>query len=517
MHKTPEVPAGGAGKSVFERHTRGRRGDLLCPVAGLMVTLSLAPFGFWPAGIAAVFLLRALLEGQARRTILWRSWLFGVGLFGSGTSWVYVSIQEHGHASVALASFLIILFTLGLALFNLLAGWLYSLSNQRAPEWNWLALPASWVLGEWLKSWLLTGFPWLFLGYAHLSTPLAGWAPLTGVLGISFVVALTGSALYQLCISARRRQLAMVCLLAALWMGGAGLRRIDWVAPVGEPVQVAMIQPDIRQAMKWRPEAYKQIIDTYLRQTAQLWGTDLIIWPEAAIPRLYHNAGTLLEQLDRRAASSGSTLITGIPYRAAASGESSPGLYNSVVALGKGSGMYFKQRLVPFGEYVPLERWLRGMIAFFDLPMSSFSWGRPNQEPLQAGAVTLAPFICYEVVYPAMVASDSRRADIILTVSNDSWFGRSIGPHQHFEIARMRALENGRYLIRGTNNGISGLVDYRGKVLQTAPQFTATVLRGAVVPMQGITPYGRWGNLPVVALALVLILLGASRRGPKAS
>lgn len=507
----------GAANSASGRYTVGWRGAVLSVGAGVLVTLSLAPFGFWPAGIIAALLLRAALEGQSSRVIMLRSWLFGVGLFGSGTSWVYVSIQEHGHASIALASFLIVLFTLGLALFNLMAGWLFSLCSRRAPGWNWLAFPATWVLGEWLKSWLLTGFPWLFLGYAHLATPLAGWAPLVGVLGVSFVVALTGSIMYQLAITTRQRQLWLAGLVAALWIGGAGLRQINWVEPAAEPVQVAMIQPDIPQAMKWRPEAYEQIIKSYLKQTAPLWGTELIIWPEAAIPRLYQSASALIDQLDRKAAGNGSTLITGIPYRVDPGGDSRATLYNSVVALGDGSGVYFKQRLVPFGEYVPLERWLRGLIAFFDLPMSSFSRGPVNQQPLKAGKHSLAPFVCYEIVYPDLVANDARPADILLTVSNDSWFGRSIGPHQHFEIARMRALENGRYLIRGTNNGISGLVDHRGEVLQTAPQFTATVLRGEVVPMRGVTPYGRWGNLPLLLLALLAILPGALGRGPKRS
>lgn len=501
--------------AILERHKVGWRAALLSLAAGGMVTVSLAPFGFWPAGIMAALLLRALLEEQSRATILWRSWLFGVGLFGSGTSWVYVSIQEHGQASVPLASLLIILFTFGLALFNVIAGWLYSLTSRRQPEWNWLMFPACWVLGEWLKSWLLTGFPWLFLGYAHLATPLAGWAPLTGVLGISFIVALTGSILYQMFKNTRHQQLISLALVGSLWLGGAALRHIDWVSAAGKPMQVAMIQPDIQQAIKWRPEAYKQIISGYLQQTEELWGTEIVIWPEAAIPRLYQNATALLEQLDRKASSSGTTLITGIPYRTAEPGASRPDLYNSVIALGQGSGIYFKQHLVPFGEYVPLERWLRGLIGFFDLPMSSFSWGPANQPPLRAGDHTLAPFVCYEVVYPALVARDSRHADFILTVSNDSWFGRSIGPHQHFEIARMRALENGRYLIRGTNNGISALVDHRGAVLHSARQFTRMVLQGTVVPMQGTTPFGRWGNLPVVLLALALTLFGAFRGNPK--
>ncbi len=490
----------------FQARTRGWPGNLLTLVCGALVTLSLAPFGVWPLGIVAACLLRALLEDQARSVVLWRSWLFGIGLFSSGTSWIYVSIQEHGHASVMLASFLVVLFCLGLALlFNLTAGIFYSLVNTRTPRANWLLFPAYIVLGEWFKTWLITGFPWIFIGYAHLETPLAGWAPIGGVLAISFIAALTGSVLFEWLSGRGRRLPLMTALVAALWVGGWLAQRIDWVEPAGEPVQVAMIQPDIPQSIKWQPGAFNRIIQTYLDMSADLWGTELLIWPEAAIPRLHESATPLLEQLDKKAGQSGSTLITGIPYRdPGADGHSK--LYNSVLALGAGSGVYFKQHLVPFGEYVPLENLLRGLIGFFDLPMSSFSWGPADQVPLMAGEWSLAPFVCYEVVYPAMVANDAQRADFILNISNDSWFGRSIGPPQHFEIARMRALENGRYLIRGTNNGISGIVDHRGRILVTAPQFTRTTIRGEAVPMRGHTLYGRTGNTPLIVGLCLLFL-----------
>ncbi len=495
---------------------QGWTGTALTLLSGILVTLSLAPFGIWPAGIIAAGLLRWMLEGQSRRQVLWRSWLFGVGLFGSGTSWVYVSIQEHGHASVLLASFLIVLFTMGLALFNLIGGFIYSLTSCHRPRSNWLLFPASVVLGEWIKSWLLTGFPWLFLGYAHLETPLAGWAPVAGVLGISFIVALSGSLLFELFRSNNRRGLILVSL-GALWLGGWQLQRVEWVVPAGPAVKFAMIQPNIPQSIKWQPGAFDKIIGSYLEMSEELWGTEIVIWPEAAIPRLYQNATALIAQLDQQAKRSHSTLITGIPYRTDASLGKPSALYNSVVALGDGSGSYYKQHLVPFGEYVPLENLLRGLIDFFDLPMSSFSWGPADQPPLQAGRWTLAPFVCYEVVYPELVATDARRANFILTISNDSWFGRSIGPPQHFQIARMRALENGRYLIRGTNNGISGIVDHRGRVLVTAEQFTRSTVRGEAVPMQGLTPFGRSGSLPLVAALVLLIVFVGLRRAPPAS
>jgi apolipoprotein N-acyltransferase len=411
----------------------------------------------------------------------------------------------------------VILFTMALALFNVIAGFIYSIGSCRRPQSNWLLYPASWVLGEWVKCWLLTGFPWLFLGYAHLETPLSGWAPAGGILAVSFFVALSGSALFQCLLAGRRQQVLLLTLIAAIWSGGWLLQRINWVEPAGAPVQFAMIQPNIPQSIKWQPDAFDTIIRGYLDMSQGLWDADILVWPEAAIPRLYQNTTTLMKQLDAQAQRQHSTLITGIPFRQEAGSAGSSALYNAVVALGHGQGTYFKQRLVPFGEYVPLEQWLRGLIDFFDLPMSSFSWGPAEQRPLQAGRWRLAPLVCYEVVYPDMVANDAQQADFILTISNDSWFGRSIGPAQHFQIARMRALENGRYLIRGTNNGITGIVDHRGRVQQRAEQFTRATVRGAAVPMQGLTPFGRSGSLPLIAALLALFPLCLLRRPGLAS
>lgn len=499
----------------FQQRSAGWPGSLLTLLCGALVTLSLAPFGIWPLGIVATCLLRALLEDQPRRVVLWRSWLFGVGLFGSGTSWIYVSIQQHGHASVLLAGFLVTIFCLFMAFaFNFTAGVIYSLTHTRMPQVNWLLFPAYIALSEWFKTWVGTGFPWLIIGYAHLDTPLAGWAPMVGVLGISFIAALTGSVLFEWLSGRGRRLPLMAASVAALWLGGWLAQGIDWVKPAGKPVQVAMIQPDIPQSIKWQAAAFNRIIQTYLDMSDELWGTELLIWPEAAIPRLYQNATPLLEQLDEKARRSGTTLITGIPYRDSSNGEHSR-LYNSVIALGTGKGIYFKQHLVPFGEYVPLESLLGNVIELFDLPMSSFSWGPADQASLRAGDWSLAPFVCYEVVYPMLVAKDTRRADFILTISNDSWFGRSIGPPQHFEIARMRALENGRYLIRGTNNGISGIIDHRGRVLASAEQFTRTTIRGEAIPMQGLTPFSRSGNTPLIGALLLLFAFVALRKAPK--
>lgn len=502
--------------AAFERWgTSPWRASLLALLVGPLITLSLAPFSLWPLAIIACTLMMVILDGQRLGTVCLRGWLIGIGLFGSGTSWVYVSIHDHGYAPVPLALFLTLIFCLGLALFHLVTAAIYHLGARRAGALRVLIFPAAWALGEWLRAWVFTGFPWLYIGYGHVDTPLAGWAPVLGVLGPTLAIALSGVALYELVKGNRASRSLSLALAAMVWLAGWGLDKVDWVKPAGEPIEVAMIQPNIAQSVKWAPGAFPRIIEQYQRMSDPLWGTDLLIWPEAAIPRLYNYVPGLVEELDRKARDSGSSFITGVPLRRDHD-NGDEDYYNAVIGLGLASGIYHKQHLVPFGEYVPLESLLRGMIDFFDLPMSSFSWGAPNQPPLKVGRWSLAPFVCYEVVYPDLVATDTRVADFILTVSNDSWFGHSIGPKQHFEIARMRALENGRYMIRATNNGISGIIDHRGQLEVSAPQFTEAVISGRATPMAGLTPFGRWGSILVIAPCLLILLFGALRRASTA-
>jgi apolipoprotein N-acyltransferase len=343
----------------------------LAPLAGALVTLSLAPFDLWPAGILSVALYMHLLAACTPRQAAWRGWLYGLGLFGSGASWIYVSIHVHGNASAGLAFALTLLFCAALALLHGLFAWSWVRLVRPLPGGMLLGFPALWVLFEWLRSWLLTGFPWLYLGYAHLDTPIAGWAPIVGVFGLSLICAITASCLFLIWRHRAPINAAVyTVILLTLWLGGAQLRPIDWVAPASRtPLSVALVQPNIPQQQKWDRRYYPQILAGYDTATIPLLGTDLIIWPESAIPNYYQRARSFLDPIATRAAAAGSALITGIPF--APPGEQR--YYNSIVALGGGSGVYHKQRLVPFGEYVPLEAQLRGLIAFFDLPMSNFS------------------------------------------------------------------------------------------------------------------------------------------------
>ncbi|HSB97074.1 MAG TPA: apolipoprotein N-acyltransferase, partial [Spongiibacteraceae bacterium] len=399
----------------------GWRGHLTALFSGALITLSLAPFGIWPLGIASLLLLHILLDQLTPKQAAVRGWFFGAGLFVSGGSWLYVSIHDFGDAPLPLATILSGGFCLLLALMHGMLGYGYARWIRERRAGRWLGFAAWWVLWEWVRYWLLTGFPWLYVGYAHLATPLGGWAPLGGIYTIGFIVALTAAALSLLRSNktSRRQKAIPIALSVLLWTAGWALHYTSWVQPHGAPISVALVQANIPQSVKWDPEHFRATLDIYRELSAPLWQqNDIVFWPEAAIPAFYNNAPDYFDSQAALAAGYGHSLITGVPSRAP-----NGAVHNSAIALGTGSGIYHKQHLVPFGEYVPLQDYLRGLIQFFDLPMSDFAAGPAGQAPLRAGDITFAPYICYEVVYGDLVRH--ARADVLVTLSNDAWFGHS--------------------------------------------------------------------------------------------
>ena len=483
---------------------------LLALLSGALLPLALAPFSWWPTAVFSTCVLCFLCRGQGMRGVFALALAFGLGLYGVGASWIYVSIHDYGHASVALAGLLTGLFALAMAIIFALPLSVFGLFRHAPPTAILLAFPAIWVLGEWFRGWFLTGFPWLNVGYGFIDTWLIGWAPLFGVLALSGIGAFSGTLLSL--IGERKRHKKLInnglIVLIMLCLGGAYLKLKLWTHPTGTSLNVALVQPDLPLLDKWNDEELKQILANFQQTNNSLLDQDLIIWPESALPTLQTNIGGLLDELSIKLKRQHVGLLTGIP-----SDSRSGDYYNSVIALGRASGTYQKRRLVPFGEYVPLEQWLRGAIRFFDLPMSAFSPGAAQQRPIHLGTLKIATAICYEIAYPDLLASDARDANILLTVSNDTWFGDSIGPHQHLQIARMRAIENAKPLLRGTNDGITANISPRGKVLEQLPRFQPGILKTEVTPYKGSSPFSQYGSLPIIALSLVtLILLRVFRR-----
>ncbi|MGC8121173.1 apolipoprotein N-acyltransferase [Marinobacter sp. VGCF2001] len=487
-------------------------------IAGALQTLTFSPFYLWWLGPVSIFLILLVTVHQAPSRLFRSGWLTGLGLFASGASWIYISISKHGNTSVPLAIVLMVIFIAGLALFHGLAFWFWGkLAKDSAPR-RLLLFPAIWILGDWLRGWLLTGFPWLYLGTAHTDGPLAGLAPLAGVHGITFWVTLTAVAAYGAwwLVNSGRKATAAIAMFAALlpWLIAPTLNKAEWTELSEKPISFAAMQGNIPQQIKWDPDFLRDQIVTYLGMTEDHWQTDLILWPETAIPIPQDQAGQIIEHI-RTQLGDNSTLITGIPWYGYSPKIEDNTFHNSIMAIGNGEGIYHKQKLVPFGEYVPLQGLLRGLIGFFDLPMSSFTPGPKYQSPLVANGLKVTPYICYEVAYPDFVAFNARNTDLLLTISNDGWFGDSIGPLQHLQIARMRALETGRYMLRGTNNGVTAIINHKGQITERIPQFERRVLTGEAFTASGSTPYMQTGSWPVLTLAVILIVFVRERVIPK--
>jgi len=476
---------------------------LLLLAAGALYPLALAPLSLWPLTFLSIAIFFWQLQRQPAKQLLIKALVFGSSLFLSGVSWVYVSMHDHGLLSMPVALLGTVIFCLFLAFVFALPFTLSALIPQ-TPLSLMLGLPAIWVIGEWIRSWLFTGFPWLYAGYSLTDHWLNGWAPIIGVLGLSYLAAFGSAALTQLALRRKDSFLALgptitLALIASLVIGGYALQKIDWTTATDRTLSVVLIQPNIEQADRWSPNQRESILKQLSQQTEPYWGADIIIWPEGAIPALPASIMDYLLEVDNLAKVNQTTLFTGIPTR----GYLDHRIYNSMMALGDSRGQYDKTRLVPAGEYIPFENALRGLNGFFDLPMSSFSSGDANQPLLSAKGQPIATAICYEIAYPNLVARTALNASMIMTVSNDAWFGRSMAPQQHMQMARMRAIENAKPLMRGTNNGITALVDYRGNIYQQLEQFTAGELKGVIRPRLGQTPFALFGSWPTVIAALL--------------
>lgn len=477
--------------------------DFLALFSGALLPCAFAPLNLYILAVMIPALMFWCWHGSTPTQAFRRGYWFGLGLFGVGTSWVYIAISDFGFTSAPVAFVLTSLFVAFLALFPALQAWL---SIRLIPvvhqKLAWLVFPALWLLFEWIRSWFMTGFPWLNLGFSQINSPLSGYAPILGVYGLSLLVLLLANALYMAALKHYKPALIQGITLLVIVIVGWILTGYNWTQPTGKPLSVAVVQGSLPQLTKWDPDKILHRMHTYRDLSAPFWGKkDLIVWPENALTILWQDAPlNYRDELTELAQQNNTSLILGLPY-----GNSDTAYYSSMLVLGKTPGVYHKRHLVPFGEYVPLGDLLRGIGGFFNLPMSGFSRGDQHQAHLQAAGQFIAPTICYEDAFAEELIDFLPKATLLVNGSNNAWYGRSWAPHQHLQISRMLALETGRQMIRATTTGISALIDQRGNIVTKTPQFQQVVMEGEVMPYTGATPFVRWGNWPVlIALWLVL-------------
>lgn len=475
--------------------------DLFALLAGGFYTLAFAPFAYAYLAPLALLVLFASWQHVSPARALLRGYLFGLSSFGLGVYWVYVSIHDFGGADTLSAAALTSVFVAFWALFPALAGWLsVKLHSKR----HLILVPLIWMLIEYGRGYLLlNGFPWLLAAYSQLETPLAGYIPLVGAYGVGFLLTLSASAGVAI-LRNKQHRVPMVVGVVVLWLVGGLLQTITWTSPIGKPLQVVLIQGNITQDQKWRPENRLNTLLRYKKLTEDNWGADVIVWPETAIPAFLSQVDDFfLQPLRQDALQQGTDLIVSLP----AEGEKEGEIYNAVITLGKTTGMYRKNHLLPFGEYMPLQPLSGWVLKNLNINMGDFTPGGFNQPLLQAGGYPFITTICYEDAFGDAGLAGLPAAAYLVNVTNDGWFGDSVEPHQHLQIARMRSMETGRFMLRATNTGATAVIAPNGKIIAQAPLFSATTLKAGITPMGGMTPYAHLGDKPVIVIMVLLFLV----------
>jgi len=492
---------------------------LIALLAGLSMVLAFAPFEWrFIAWLAPAVFFWLNLEPMSRAQRVKLAWVFGIGLFAGGAHWIYFSIHYFGGANNFIAVLMVSLFVVLMGLFLMLFGWLASFFNNYSTALRLLIVfPAIWTLTEWFRGWFLTGFPWLLLGNTQIDNGLAHYAPIMGVLGVSWVVAVGAGALVLLVIGTKRERILAAVSAVVLVALGFGLSYIQWTKPVGERIFVSMLQGNIDQFTKWDPEFRNENIQAYMDlmdpdKYPNVETSHLVIWPETALSDFFQQSteDVMLPMQQWAKEAKTDVLMGGFFYD-----KDKEAVYNAVMAIGEGHdveksletkvSVYAKKHLVPFSEYIPFLEQLRFLENIIKLPYD-------NVTPWQGGDILkvanqpMAVSVCYEDAYSTQIIQGLPEATMLVNVSNDGWFTGSIEPQQHAEIARMRALETGRYMLRATNNGVTAVINSQGQVMSSLPQYTAGVLSDYAQPMQGATVYVRVGNWLIISMMSLLLI-----------
>ena len=507
--------AGSAGRAWL---SRGRGASILAFLLGAASVAGFAPLYLFPLPIVTVAaLMLQWNDAGTRRRAAWLGWCFGLGYFLTGVSWVYVSLHTFGAMPAPVAAFFTLLFCAYLALLPAATGYVAARLPLSALLKYSMIVPAVWTLLEWLRGWLFTGFPWLALGYSQIpASPLAGYAPVFGIGGVTLATAVTAGLIATLAIALAHRarlvrQPALYALLV-LWAAGYGLLTVPWTHPVGEPLTVALLQGNVAQDMKWRPDAVRSTLEGYLA-LARTTNSKLVVLPETALPLFLRDVPEdYLRALAEHAARNGGDVLIGVPE-----GSHASGYYNSVISVGASQRqVYRKWHLVPFGEFIPLRPVIGWVVDTLSIPLQDFSRGSAHPEPMHVAGQRVAVNICYEDAFGEEIIRQLPDATLLVNASNVAWFGHSIAPYQHLQISQARALETGRYMVRATNTGMTAVVDPRGAVVAVAPQFELATVVHEVQGYEGATPYVRWGDAAMLALCAALVFIAsliARRRG----
>jgi apolipoprotein N-acyltransferase len=475
-----------------------------CFLSGALLPLAFSPYDYPVIAILALaWLFYTVLNSNSKDAGIF-GYVFGLGVFGVGVNWLHISINLFGGVNLAGALIITFMLVAYLSLYPALVAYVYKhfFPGKHIIPFI-VGMPALWVLSEWFRSWLITGFPWLNIGYSQIDTQISSLAPILGHYGVSWVTSLISAMLVALILVSHQIKIILVSMFFIIWFSLSTLSDIHWTTEKDNMISVALVQGAIPQKIKWKPEQRQKTLDLYLSLSEKYQDSQLIIWPETAIPALHHQAQDFLRHIANTARNYNHDYLIGIPFKDLDSNN----FYNGIIVVGSTNDTYYKQHLVPFGEYLPFDKWLRPILNYLNIPMSDFSAGPIRNPVVRAANEIIGVSICYEDVFGEEVITALPEATILVNISNDAWFGDSIAPHQHLQMARMRALETGRYMLRSTNTGVSAIINEKGIITARSPQFIAHVTSDKVKTFEGLTPYARFGNWPVIATAFLLLLI----------
>ena len=471
---------------------------------GVVSVAGFAPFYLFPLPIIALALLLRLAERSDRaRAAFGIGFAYGLGFFLAGVSWIYVSLHDFGAMPAPIAVVVTLLFCAYLGLFPACA----LLAATRIPTpilRRCVAFPGAWVFAEWTRGWLFSGFPWLALGYSQApDSPLAGIAPMLGVYGVGLAASVSaGLLLHAFALGTSNIRWRPLACLALVWGAAWALKLISWSVPIGEPVRVSLLQGNVPQSMKWRPEMVASTLRRY-QDMVLATHAQLVVLPETALPMFLQDVPQdFLLRIFVHARNNRADVLLGVPER-----DAGQGYFNSVVSVGSSPSQYYrKSHLVPFGEFIPLRPLLGSVVQALAIPLTDFARGKVTQRPLAVAGQAVAVNICYEDAFGEEIIRQLPEATLLVNVSNVAWFGDSIAPMQHLQIAQMRAIETGRYMLQATNTGMTAVIDPRGAVVNMAPTFQTATVEASVLGYAGATPYVLLGNAAPIGLASVLTL-----------
>ena len=485
----------------MEKLLKSAWGDVFAVIAGVLFTLSFSPFDYaFLVFIALAFFRLSLIDLSVKKAAL-RGFLFGLGLFGLGVSWVFVSLVVNQQSGLVLPVLMTFLYCSFWAIFPAIAAFLYAKIRVNSKV-DWLIFACVWMFVEYIRGeWALGGFPWLQVAYSQLDTSLSGYVPVLGVYGAGLMAAIISALMAELFI-ARTYRIRYLLVIISLFSAGALLQSVSWTEVSGKALKVSLLQGNIAQKDKWAIENRNATLKQYYDDTVAHWQSDLIVWPETAIPAYFDDVKQdYLLPLEQEAQAHNTDIITSLPFK-----DKAGRLYNSVLVLGENRGIYKKIHLLPFGEYLPWQPVSGYILGLMNVRLGRFSSGAIDQPLLKAAGHYFVTSICYEDAFGEQSIRYVKQARFLVNVTNDGWFDGSIEPYQHMQIARMRALESGRYLLRVTNTGVSAIVDDKGKIAKQAPIMERVVITSDIRPMSGLTPYAQIGDKPVIFLIALILL-----------